>query len=222
MAPVLSSSLEQKFLQHCSPTFAKIKASSLFKLSFKSLSEKHKLEAELRSLTQLLDSQGFKLFILQTTQKYIQVLLYHHALLEQLLQKAEIKQFLASYSYHYKDSNEALEQLKMRVHRSKSFPHEIGVFLAYPLNEVQAFIQHHSCPQAASHNNPVCAGAWRVFCDKNASERCFMRYRRCTRCLCELHLQGHDLSLLIACARKAKGSPLAIYHLLQEKSKLAL
>lgn len=34
-----------------------------------------------------------------------------------------------------------LEQLRSRLHGSEEFPHEIGVFLGYPLNDVLGFIK---------------------------------------------------------------------------------
>ncbi len=56
-----------------------------------------------------------------------------------------------------------------------AFPHEIGLFLGYPSEDVLGFIRNRA-------GNSKMTGAWKVYGDKEKAERIFEKYRKCTRC----------------------------------------
>ena len=67
---------------------------------------------------------------------------------------------------------EALEQLRRRFAETRSIPHEIGVFLGYPLGDVLGFIANRG-------RNSVRTGYWQVYCDEAQAAEKFARYRKC-------------------------------------------
>jgi len=66
-----------------------------------------------------------------------------------------------------------LAQLIRRLRESPEFPHEIGLFLGYPPEDVAGFIEN----QARAYK---CAGCWKVYGDEERARRLFAAYQRCT------------------------------------------
>ncbi len=66
-----------------------------------------------------------------------------------------------------------LRQLRARLQRRNEFPHEIGVFLGYPLEDVQGFMENQG-------RNYTCCGCWKSYGDPAQARRCFSSYRACT------------------------------------------
>lgn len=62
--------------------------------------------------------------------------------LDKTFKNKETIQFLFQYGYENINTNSAIERLKVRCNASKEFPHEIGVFLGYPLEDVTGFINN--------------------------------------------------------------------------------
>jgi hypothetical protein len=72
-----------------------------------------------------------------------------------------------------------LAQLQGRV-RAASFPHEIGIFLGYPLKDVLAFMGEIDLPFA-------CQGPWKIYGNPRQSLELAACYRQC-RCRMALRL----------------------------------
>ena len=61
-----------------------------------------------------------------------------------------------------------------RCSANGGFPHEVGLFLGYPYDDVMAFIEHEG-------HDYLCCGCWKVYSNQKSAEACFARYKRCTR-----------------------------------------
>ena len=83
---------------------------------------------------------------------------------------------------------ENLDRLRIRLAES-SFPHEIGLFLGYPLADVQGFIAH------CGRNYRLC-GCWKVYGDPCFAQRCFAKYKKCRDVYLKCYEQGQLLSRL--------------------------
>ncbi|MDR1142642.1 MAG: DUF3793 family protein [Spirochaetaceae bacterium] len=55
-----------------------------------------------------------------------------------------------------------------------AFPHEIGLFLGYPVDDVLGFVEHKG------RNYKLC-GYWKVYGDVERAKLCFRRYDMCSR-----------------------------------------
>lgn len=55
------------------------------------------------------------------------------------------------------------------------FPHEIGLFLGYPPEDVRGFIENET-------RNYKFTGYWKVYGDEERSRALFDKFERCTRC----------------------------------------
>ena len=65
-----------------------------------------------------------------------------------------------------------LRCLSRRLRQSEGFPHEIGVFLGYPLEDVIGFCRHKG------EGCKLC-GYWKVYGDVDHAKRCFAAFDCC-------------------------------------------
>lgn len=68
---------------------------------------------------------------------------------------------------------EMLDALQLRL-TCGAFPHEIGLFLGYPPEDVEGFRLHRG------RDYKLC-GCWKVYSDVEGARQCFRRYARCPR-----------------------------------------
>lgn len=87
-----------------------------------------------------------------------------------------VARFLSGYGYDTTKADDALERLKKRLSDSAMFPHEIGVFLGYPLGDVIGFIQN------AGHNCK-CTGCWKVYCNECEAGTPISKVSKMSRCV---------------------------------------
>lgn len=100
--------------------------------------------------------------------------LYRDDLLREHLSRKAVAVILGKLGYAATiDPGQALDQLAARA-RERDFPHEIGVFLGYPLKDVLAFMGQ--IPIAYS-----CQGPWKIYGDPRPSLELADRFREC-RC----------------------------------------
>ena len=72
---------------------------------------------------------------------------------------------------------------------SGEFPHEVGLFLSYPPEDVKGFIDHRA-------GGFKCTGLWKVYGDEEKARSLFEKYRKCTEIYCTLWQSGSKLEQL--------------------------
>ena len=83
-----------------------------------------------------------------------------------------------------------MQELVRRLNRGKDFPHEIGLFLGYPAEDVNGFIRHGArCAK--------CVGTWKVYGDEESARKKFALYQKCTRLYCEAYRKHNNLDRLL-------------------------
>ena len=85
-------------------------------------------------------------YLFQTDNHLITIYVYLKKALLLHLSNSNIKLFLAKYGYP--SSNELTEifnYLNYRLNAENGYPHEIGIFLRFPLDDVKGFIQKYPC-----------------------------------------------------------------------------
>ena len=63
------------------------------------------------------------------------------------------------------------------------FPHEMGIFLGYPLGDVKGFIEHHG-------RNCLCSGYWKVYENEEKARETFRLYARVKQIAMDMVRQG--------------------------------
>ena len=87
--------------------------------------------------------------------------------------RREIRRFLESYGYDRKDLDWILQKLSARVCQytcdGMGFPHEIGAFLDYPIDDVKCFIDKRG-------QDCLMTGYWKVYHNPERAKMIFLAY----------------------------------------------
>lgn len=132
---------EENVVRLCAPTLAGIKTGSLFPCPYEC---RETLLTEIRRYNQVLVPKGLCLLPLRFTEKSALLYLYRPCDLERDLQDRLATEILQHVGYACTGSEQCLMQLIERLRAYDEFPHEIGLFLSYPPEDVKGFIEHHA------------------------------------------------------------------------------
>lgn len=166
-------SLEESLIEHCSPTLAGLKAASLY-CFFPENNRQFALQMKL--WREHFTRRGLRLTVLRGNCRENTYLLYLYRpkALSRELERPEVQDFLRAQGYNTADGCDGLlRQLGRRLRTCQDFPHEIGVFLGYPLEDVLGFIENRG-------RNYTCCGCWKSYGDPAQARRRFSSYRACT------------------------------------------
>ncbi len=184
---------EELIIKHCSPTLAGLKSGSMFSVTFDSDVE---MVTALKEMNGILKEKGLKAIPFKKNETRYLIYIYRPSHLIEELKTPRAEAILKSLGYEVGNLPKCLSELARRIKDDKDFPHEIGLFLGYPPEDVSGFIDY-KCGTGACGGEPKCNGCWRVFGDKETAERKFNQYKKCTRVYSEVYKQGRSLDKLI-------------------------
>lgn len=181
---------EKYLIKNCAPTLASLKTGSLFNCA---LCGKCELKENLSEWGVVLYSSGIRFFVLKEDEKSALVYVYRAGALGKILEDARVRSFLKKCGYTDFSAEAVLKKLKERFSQGGDFPHEIGIFLGYPLGDVIGFIQN-------SGKNCKCTGCWKVYCDECSAKKTFDKFKKCTEVYTRLWSQGRTVLQLTVAA----------------------
>ena len=120
--------------------------------------------------------------------------LYRPAALRRDLRGQTAEALLADAGYPCGSCGRCVAQLVRRMRGSAEFPHEVGLFLSYPPEDVKGFIENRAA-------NAKCTGVWKVYGDEQQAQQTFDRYKKCTQTYCERWRSGVKLDRLAVADR---------------------
>ena len=173
---------EELIVRHCAPTLANLKTGSLFVCP---ITDRPSFFSSLRSLNELLVPKGLRALPLRIREYSALVYLYRPSRLKKDLEDPAAIKILQNHGYSC--YGKCLPKLIERIRASEEFPHEIGLFLGYPPEDVQGFLDHRPCK---------CSGCWKVYGDENKAKKTFDLYKKCERVYCQQLAQGIDIKRL--------------------------
>ena len=173
---------EELIVRHCAPTLANLKTGSLFVCP---ITDRPSFFSSLRSLNELLVPKGLRALPLRIREYSALVYLYRPSRLKKDLEDPAAIKILQDHGYSC--YGKCLPKLIERVRASEEFPHEIGLFLGYPPEDVQGFLDHRPCK---------CCGCWKVYGDENKAKKTFDLYKKCERVYCQQLARGVDIKRL--------------------------
>lgn len=187
---IIMSAFEKEIIRHCSPTLAGIKTGNLFSYPF---SDYYQLVDQINDWNNSLNSRGVYFKILKTNASRVLIYVYRKNRLLRDLSCPRAESFLTEIGYPTKRLESCLDFLSTRIENSSNFPHEVGLFLSYPLEDVQGFISHEG-------KNCKHCGYWKVYCDKNEKIKLFNKYKKCTETYYQRLLDGSSILRLTVAA----------------------
>lgn len=177
--------LESALIIYGSPTLAGLKAGSLFAVPC----ERAVLTDEMRRLNGILAPRGVRLIAIQGGAGRTLMYLYREQALRETLECPDVQALLSLYGYCDFTVRAALRSLRARLKASQSFPHEIGVFLGYPLEDVIGFICNGG-------RHCLCSGSWKAYANECEARRTFARLNKCRAVYTRLFAEGYPLTKL--------------------------
>lgn len=179
---------EQLIVKHCSPTLAGIKTGNLFSCAYK---DKTELISSVRELNRKLVPKGIRVLPLRCSQKRALIYVYRPNSLKQDLCRDEALDILKQAGYEKTSQTYCIGELTRRLRLQEEFPHEVGLFLSYPPEDVRAFIENKGA-------ECKCVGCWKVYGDEKEAKRLFQSYKCCTDHYCQQWHNGVSLEELTA------------------------
>lgn len=161
---------EDLVIQHCSPTLAGLKTGSLFSCPCPSEEE---VRRDVRALNQVLVPKGLCVLPLRRAGSRALIYLYRPDQLRRDLSRESAHALLGRMGYACLSAERCLVELARRLRQQEGFPHEIGLFLGYPPEDVRGFIEHKG-------RGCKCVGCWKVYGDPIRAQRRFDQYKTCT------------------------------------------
>ncbi|CUX47348.1 DUF3793 family protein [Clostridium sp. C105KSO13] len=101
------------------------------------------------------------------------VLFYREEELCEYLKRPEVRKFIRKFGYEDMDLKNMISRLSYRISlllaNHMGFPHEIGVFLGYPVEDVRGFIENQG-------QKYLLLGYWKVYSNPVAAKVLFIQY----------------------------------------------
>lgn len=177
---------EDYLVRHCAPTLAGLKTGNLFTCP---CNDPQALRQAVRRINRRLLHKGLRVLPLHFSEKKALIYAYRPGKLSLDLQDSQAAQILSECGYLSGNCEQCIAQLSRRIRCQRDFPHEIGLFLGYPPEDVQGFMENQA-------ENCKCVGCWKVYGDEEAARKKFAQYKKCTRVYCEQWKKGKDIERL--------------------------
>lgn len=148
---------------HCTPILKDLKAANIMTVTMR----------EFYRIGYLLSGTGISYRFLKTRGNKGILYLYRKKEITEYLCTGEIHSFLKGYGYGTEGLEEMIDRLSDRISLYEdgkiAFPHEIGVFLEYPLMDVKGFLENKG-------RNFAFCGYWKVYHDVQDTIKRFSQY----------------------------------------------
>jgi len=172
--------IEYALCTNCGLTLAGVKPASLFNV-------KVGLVKDLKYYKKVFLRCGVEVKFIKLNGDKLLIYAFKRSKLKKVLFDKDNMEFLRGCGYEYFDVDEALKILIKKLRFEKEFPHEIGVFLGYALEDVKGFI--------SSPSEGVCfTGYWKVYAHAKEKACMFSRYRFCVATLERKLKNGESLA----------------------------
>lgn len=172
---------------NCSPTLAGIKTANMFSVS---VEDEATFRESICELNGMLVPRGIRMIPLRHCDGKALLYVYRPDRLANDLSDELATQILNQKKYPTKDHHQCVMELIRRLQREKDFPHEIGLFLGYPPEDVQGFIENDA-------KNAKYIGTWKVYGDVEKARRTFEQYKECTRAYWNSYRKHNSIDRLI-------------------------
>lgn len=161
---------DELIIRYCSPTLAGLKTGNLFTCSYES---ENILKNEIRNLNRKLRKKRLRIIPLRISNQKALIYVYRPSKLKEDLTCNDAVRLLENIGYCCEYPDRCIVKLINRLQTNNDFPHEIGLFLGYPPEDVKGFIENKA-------QKSKCSGCWKVYGDEQKAQQLFSTYKKCT------------------------------------------
>lgn len=177
---------EETLIMHCSPTLAGLKTGNLFNVGCESEEE---ISKSIRKLNKLLVPKGLCVLPIKIMENRALIYVYRPKKLEKDFRNEQVCLILKEMGYPYDKPKQCVSCLTKRLRENSDFPHEIGLFLGYPAEDVRGFIENKA-------ENFRYIGFWKVYGDVENAQKKFEQFKKCTNIYHQKWTQGFSIEKL--------------------------
>ena len=177
---------DEVIIRHCSPTLAGLKTGNLFLIDYNTKAE---LMKDLKNLNKRLAVKGVRILPVRYSGDKVLLYMYRDTYLKRDLKNGEASKILHSLGYDCATSDQYISSLIRKFKSVTEFPHEIGLFLGYPPEDVRGFIENKA-------HNFKCVGTWKVYGDEEKAKKTFKKFQKCSIVYYEQWKQGKSIERL--------------------------
>ena len=176
--------IETHLVIQCAPMISGMKISNL-------LIVERRLAKEVR---RVLNRSGIAYFLLLEKEEKVTFLIYHEDELKAYLAEKKVCQSMRQFGYENLELAMVLERFKENYEsytlQNAGFPHEMGLLLGYPVEDVEGFIQNEG-------KNYLYAGYWKVYADAEQKMALFAQYEEARKELLGYLTQGYTVRQML-------------------------
>lgn len=184
---------EEYLIRNCAPTLAGIKTASLFTCPCE---DRKELMDTVRKLNRRLQAKGLRVLPLRFSAHKALIYLYRPRKLSADLADSTAAEILRRNGYDPVNCGQCVGKLIRKLRREPEFPHEIGLFLGYPPEDVSGFIE-------LGPDLCKATGCWKVYGDEASAQKKFAQYKKCTRVYRDQWAKGSSIDRLAVKDRAA-------------------
>ena len=183
-------SFDKMMIHHCAPTLCDIKPGNIFFVNRRDFSK-----AVFDKWYQALYFRGILCTAIELSDTSIAVYVCNVSWVRKILEDLFVHAYLLGKGYHGYGVFEFVETFKSRLQSEEGFPHEIGVALGYPVDDVIEFENNEG-------KNCKYCGCWKSYTAVEKAKKCHCNYKNCSL-LCEkLYSEGYSLDQIISRYKK--------------------
>lgn len=177
---------EEAVIRRCSPTLAGLKTGSLFNFPY---ANREAMQRAICRWNKRLRSKGVRVLPLRYKNGSALIYIYRPALLSVDMKNKAARRMLSERGYDPAACDRCVVRLIERLKKEDEFPHEIGLFLGYPPEDVCGFIENGA-------RECKCIGCWKVYGDRERAEATFRRYKKCAEVYRDQWSKGKSIERL--------------------------
>ncbi len=178
------SKVEMRMALQCAPVITGIKESNLLIVH----------QRDERVIYRILNRTGIAYYCLLRQNENCTFLLFQEVQLIEYLQKTEVQGLLKAEGYDDLSMTGILRTFQQRyesyMYQRQYFPHEMGVLLGYPVEDVEGFIKNKG-------KNYLYAGYWKVYENIEEKKLLFEAYESAKEGMVLLLANGYEIRPLI-------------------------
>lgn len=169
--------IELQLALQCAPVLADLKVSNLFIISVE----------EMKQLERLLKHSEICFCLISECENKATVLLYRKEGLEQYIAQEDVVTLLTNFDYNCFSMDALLERFSKRYEayqkQGGDFPHEMGLFLGYPVEDVVGFMENEG-------KNCLYTGYWKVYANLQQKLQLFQQFELAKEILIQYVSEG--------------------------------
>ena len=176
--------IETQLALQCAPLFKGLKISNLLIVP----------KQHYEKVVDILIGTGISQVLLMASQNKITLLLYKEEELKHFISAKRVKAFFLKLDYKEIVLTTLLKQFQKRYENyivtGNNFPHEMGLVLGYPIEDVNGFIENDG-------KNFLYSGYWKVYDNLPEKTQLFQRFDKAKKDVIQLIFNGHSIRDII-------------------------